>query len=162
MEAKQGFAKIKVATPLVEIDGDEMTKIIWKMIKEKFIFPYLDITLEYYDLSIEYRDKTNDKVTMDAAKAIKKHGVGVKCATITPDEARVKEFSLNRMYKSPNGQIRNFLQGTVFREPILIKGVPLLVPGWTKSIVIGRHAFADQYKATDFVVKKAGTFKMTF
>ena len=109
MEAKQGFAKIKVATPLVEIDGDEMTKIIWKMIKEKFIFPYLDITLEYYDLSIEYRDKTNDKVTMDAAKAIKKHGVGVKCATITPDEARVKEFSLNRMYKSPNGQIRNFL-----------------------------------------------------
>ena len=139
-----------------------MTKIIWKMIKEKFIFPYLNVDLKYFDLSIENRDKTNDKVTMDAAKAIKKYGVGVKCATITPDEGRVKEFNLKRMYKSPNGQIRNFLEGTVFRAPILIKNVPLLVPSWKKPIVIGRHAFADQYKATDFVVEKGGTFTMTF
>ena len=139
-----------------------MTKIIWRMIKEKFIYPYLDVTLEYYDLSIEYRDETNDQVTMDSAKAIQKHGVGIKCATITPDEARVKEFNLKKMWKSPNGQIRNFLQGTVFREPIILKGVPLLVPGWKKPIVIGRHAFADQYKAQDFVAKTGGTFKLTF
>jgi len=141
--APEGFTKIKVKTPVVELDGDEMTKIIWRMIKEKFIFPYLDVTLEYYDLSIEYRDETNDQVTMDSAKAIQKHGVGIKCATITPDEARVEEFNLKKMWKSPNGQIRNYLQGTVFREPIILKGVPLLVPGWKKPIVIGRHAFAD-------------------
>ena len=156
------FKKIKVKTPLVEIDGDEMTRVMWKMIKEKFIFPYLDIQLEYYDLSMEHRDETDDKVTMDAAIAIQKHGVGVKCATITPDEVRVEEFKLKKMWKSPNGTIRNFLQGTVFREPILIKNIPLLVPGWKKPIIIGRHAYADQYKATDFVVRKGGTFKMSF
>jgi len=132
------------------------------MIKDKLILPYLDIELVYFDLGIEKRDETDDKVTMDAAAAIQKYGVGIKCATITPDEARVKEFGLKRMYKSPNGQIRNFLQGTVFREPIMIKNVPLLVPGWKKPIVIGRHAFADQYKATDFVVQKGGKFQMTF
>jgi len=142
MESK-GFKKIKVDVPLVELDGDEMTKIIWKLIKDKFIFPYLDIKLEYYDLSMENRDKTDDKVTLDSAKAIRKHGVGVKCATITPDEARVEEFKLKKMWKSPNGTIRNFLEGTVFREPIIIKNIPRLVPGWNKPIVIGRHAHAD-------------------
>jgi isocitrate dehydrogenase len=156
------MAKIKVKTPLVEIDGDEMTRIIWKMIKDKLILPYLDVNLKYYDLSIENRDKTEDKVTTEAGEAIKKLGVGVKCATITPDEARVKEFGLKKMWKSPNGTIRNILDGTVFREPIICKNVPRLVPGWTQPIVIGRHAFGDQYKATDFVVPGAGKLTMTF
>ncbi|MBY0406728.1 MAG: NADP-dependent isocitrate dehydrogenase, partial [Rickettsiales bacterium] len=156
------MAKIKVKTPLVELDGDEMTRIIWKFIKEKLILPYLDIDLKYYDLSIQHRDETDDKVTVDAANAIKQYGVGVKCATITPDEARVKEFSLKKMWKSPNGTIRNILDGTVFREPIICANVPRLVPGWTQPIVIGRHAFGDQYRATDFVVKEAGKLTMTF
>jgi isocitrate dehydrogenase len=150
------MAKIKVENPVVDIDGDEMTRIIWKLIKDKLIFPYLDIKLDYYDLGIEHRDATNDQVTIDAAEAIKKHGVGVKCATITPDEARVKEFNLKKMWKSPNGTIRNILDGVVFREPIICKNVPRLVPGWTQPIIIGRHAFGDQYKATDFVVPGAG------
>ena len=141
------FKKIKVATPVVELDGDEMTKIMWSIIKEKLIFPYLDIDLKYYDLSITSRDATNDQITLEAAKAIKKYGVGIKCATITPDEGRMKEFNLKKMYKSPNGTIRNYLDGTVFRSPIIIKNVPLLVPGWKKQIVIGRHAFADIYKS---------------
>ena len=157
-----GIAKIKVSTPLVELDGDEMTRIIWHLIKKKLILPYLDIDLDYYDLSIENRDKTDDQVTVDAAMAIKRHGVGVKCATITPDEARVKEFSLKKMWKSPNGTIRNILDGTVFREPIICNNIPHLVPGWTEPIVIGRHAFGDQYKATDFVVPGAGTLTMTY
>ena len=156
------MAKIKVKTPLVDIDGDEMTRILWKFIKEKLILPYLDIELKYFDLSIENRDATDDKVTIEAAEAIKKLGVGVKCATITPDEARVKEFNLKKMWKSPNGTIRNILDGTVFREPIICKNVPRLVPGWTKPIVIGRHAFGDQYRATDFVVKTPGKLTMTF
>ena len=155
-------AKIKVKTPVVELDGDEMTRVIWKFIKEKLILPYLDIDLKYYDLGIEYRDKTDDKVTVESAEAIKKYGVGVKCATITPDEARVEEFKLKKMWKSPNGTIRNILGGTVFREPIICKNIPRLVPGWTKPIVIGRHAFGDQYRATDFVVPCAGTLTMTF
>ena len=155
-------AKIKVKTPVVELDGDEMTRVIWKFIKEKLILPYLDIDLKYYDLGIEYRDKTDDKVTVESAEAIKKYGVGVKCATITPDEARVEEFKLKKMWKSPNGTIRNILGGTVFREPIICKNIPRLVPGWTKPIVIGRHAFGDQYRATDFVVPGAGTLTMTF
>lgn len=134
-------------TPVVELDGDEMTKIMWKIIKEKLIFPYVDIDLKYYDLSITSRDKTNDAITLEAAKAIKKYGVGIKCATITPDEGRVKEFNLKKMYKSPNGTIRNYLDGTVFRSPIIIKTVPLLVPGWKRPIIIGRHAFADIYKS---------------
>ena len=150
------MAKIKVANPVVEIDGDEMTRIIWALIKEKLILPFLDIKLEYYDLSIQKRDETDDKITVDAANAIKKHGVGVKCATITPDEARVKEFNLKRMYPSPNGTIRNILGGVIFREPIICKNVPRLVPGWTKPIIIGRHAFGDQYKATDFLVPGKG------
>lgn len=154
--------KIKVKTPIVEIDGDEMTRIIWQMIKDKLILPYLDIDLKYYDLSIENRDATNDQVTIDAGEAIKKLGVGVKCATITPDEARVKEFNLKKMWKSPNGTIRNILDGTVFREPIICKNVPRLVPGWTQPIVIGRHAFGDQYRATDFVVPGAGKLEMIF
>ena len=154
--------KIKVKNPLVEIDGDEMTRIIWKMIKEKFIFPYLDIDLKYFDLGIEYRDKTTDKVTVDAANAIKQHGVGVKCATITPDEDRVKEFNLKEMYRSPNGTIRNILGGTVFRQPIIAKNVPRLVPGWTKPIVIGRHAFGDQYRATDTIIPSSGKLSMVF
>ena len=154
--------KIKVINPLVEIDGDEMTRIIWKMIKEKFIFPYLDIDLKYFDLGIEYRDNTSDKVTVDAANAIKQYGVGVKCATITPDEDRVKEFSLKEMYRSPNGTIRNILGGTVFRQPIIAKNIPRLVPGWTKSIVIGRHAFGDQYRATDAIIPGAGKLSMVF
>jgi len=149
-------AKIKVQNPVVDIDGDEMTRIIWQMIKDRLIFPYLDLTLDYYDLGIEYRDQTDDKVTVDAANAIKRHGVGVKCATITPDEARVKEFSLKQMWKSPNGTIRNILGGVVFREPIICKNVPRLVPGWTQPIVIGRHAFGDQYRATDFRVPGKG------
>jgi len=154
--------KIHVKNPIVEIDGDEMTRIIWKLIKDKFIFPYLDVHLKYYDLGIEYRDKTLDKVTVDAANAIKEFGVGVKCATITPDEDRVKEFNLNEMYRSPNGTIRNILGGTVFRQPIIAKNVPRLVPGWTKPIVIGRHAFGDQYRATDTVIPTAGKLRMTF
>ena len=158
----QVMKKIHVKNPLVELDGDEMTRIIWKMIKEKFIFPYLDIDLKYYDLGIQYRDKTNDQVTIDAANAIKEYSIGVKCATITPDEDRVKEFSLKEMYRSPNGTIRNILGGTVFRQPIIAKNVPRLVPGWTKPIVIGRHAFGDQYRATDVLIPSAGKLTMTF
>jgi isocitrate dehydrogenase len=154
--------KIKVANPVVELDGDEMTRIIWQFIKEKLILPYLDIDLKYYDLGMENRDKTDDKVTVDSAEAIKKYGVGVKCATITPDEARVKEFDLKKMWKSPNGTIRNILDGTVFREPIICKNVPRLVPGWTQPIVIGRHAFGDQYRATDFKVPGPGSLTMKF
>src|SRR6266508_4749670 len=150
------MAKIKVRNPVVELDGDEMTRIIWKQIREQLIQPYLDVELEYYDLSIQRRDETADQVTVDAANAIKRHGVGVKCATITPDEARVAEFGLKRMYRSPNGTIRNILGGVIFREPIVMRNVPRLVPSWTKPIVIGRHAFGDQYRATDFVVPGAG------
>jgi len=157
------MSKIKVKTPLVEIDGDEMTRIIWQFIKDKLILPYLDIELDYYDLGVENRDKTDDKVTIDSANAIKKYGVGVKCATITPDEDRVKEFKLKEMWRSPNGTIRNILGGTVFREPIVCKNVPRLVPGWTNPIIIGRHAFGDQYRATDFKVPGKGklTIKWT-
>jgi isocitrate dehydrogenase len=154
--------KIKVKTPVVELDGDEMTRIIWQFIKDKLILPYLDIDLKYYDLGIEARDKTDDQITIDAANAIAKYGVGVKCATITPDEARVEEFKLKKMWKSPNGTIRNILGGTIFREPIVCRNVPRLVPGWTAPIVIGRHAFGDQYRATDFVVPGAGKLTMTF
>ena len=154
--------KIKVANPVVELDGDEMTRIIWAFIKDKLILPYLDIDLKYYDLGIETRDVTEDRVTVDAAEAIKAHGVGVKCATITPDEARVEEFGLKKMWRSPNGTIRNILGGTVFREPIICRNVPRLVPGWTQPIVIGRHAFGDQYRATDFVVPGAGTLSIRF
>ncbi|WP_374579779.1 NADP-dependent isocitrate dehydrogenase, partial [Phenylobacterium sp.] len=150
------MAKIKVANPVVDLDGDEMTRIIWKWIKDKLIFPHLDIDLDYYDLGIEHRDATDDKVTIDAAEAIKRHGVGVKCATITPDEARVEEFGLKKMWKSPNGTIRNILGGVVFREPIICKNVPRLIPGWTQPIIVGRHAFGDQYKATDFRVPGPG------
>jgi len=154
--------KIPVKTPLVELDGDEMTRIIWQMIREKLILPYLEIDLKYFDLGIEHRDATEDKVTVDAANAIKQYGVGVKCATITPDEARVKEFNLKKMWKSPNGTIRNILNGTVFREPIICANVPRTVPIWTKPIIIGRHAFGDQYKATDVKIPGAGTLTMTF
>ena len=154
--------KIKVEGTVVELDGDEMTRIIWQFIKDSLILPYLDINLEYYDLGIEYRDKTDDQVTIDSAHAIQKHGVGVKCATITPDEARVKEFNLKKMWKSPNGTIRNILGGVIFREPIIIKNVPRSIPHWTKPIVIGRHAFGDQYRATDFKVPGAGKLTMTF
>ena len=154
--------KIKVKTPVVDLDGDEMTRIIWKLIKDKLVLPYLDIDLKYFDLGIEHRDATRDHVTIDAAEAIRHYGVGVKCATITPDEARVKEFNLKEMYKSPNGTIRNILGGTIFREPIVCKNVPRLVPGWTQPIVIGRHAFGDQYRATDFVVPGKGKLTMTF
>ncbi|MFD6388759.1 NADP-dependent isocitrate dehydrogenase [Nocardia sp. NPDC055029] len=156
------MSKIKVEGTVVELDGDEMTRIIWQFIKDKLIHPYLDVNLEYYDLGIEYRDKTDDQVTVDAANAIKQHGVGVKCATITPDEARVKEFGLKKMWRSPNGTIRNILGGTIFRAPIIISNVPRLVPGWTKPIIIGRHAFGDQYRATDFKVYEAGTVTLTF
>ncbi|MFI9535615.1 NADP-dependent isocitrate dehydrogenase [Nocardia fusca] len=156
------MSKIKVEGTVVELDGDEMTRIIWQFIKDKLIHPYLDVNLEYYDLGIEYRDKTDDQVTIDAAKAIKQHGVGVKCATITPDEARVEEFGLKKMWRSPNGTIRNILGGTIFRAPIIISNVPRLVPGWTKPIIIGRHAFGDQYRATDFKVFQAGTVTLTF
>ena len=154
--------KIKVEGTVVELDGDEMTRIIWSFIKDSLILPYLDLNLEYYDLGIEYRDKTDDQVTIDSAHAIQKHGVGVKCATITPDEARVKEFNLKKMWKSPNGTIRNILGGVIFREPIIIKNVPRLIPHWTKPIVIGRHAYGDQYKATDFRVPGAGKLTVTF
>ena len=154
--------KIIVKNTVVELDGDEMTRIIWDFIKEKLIFPYLELNIEYYDLGIEHRDKTNDQVTIDAANAIKKHKVGIKCATITPDEERVKEFQLKKMWKSPNGTIRNIVGGTVFREPIICKNVPRLVPNWTEPICIGRHAFGDQYKATDVVIKGRGKLKMTF
>ena len=154
--------KIKVANPVVELDGDEMTRIIWGLIKQKLILPYLDVPLEYYDLGMEHRDATNDQVTIDAANAIKKHGVGVKCATITPDEARVKEFGLKEMYKSPNGTIRNILGGVIFREPIICKNVPRLVPGWTQPIVIGRHAYGDQYRCTDFLVPGKVTLTLSF
>ncbi len=158
----KSFEKIKVQNPVVELDGDEMTRIIWSFIREKLIKPYLEIDLKYFDLGMEYRDKTNDEVTVASAEAIKKYGVGVKCATITPDEARVKEFNLKQMWKSPNGTIRNILDGTVFREPIICKNVPRLVPGWNKPICIGRHAFGDQYKATDFVTKGKGKLTITF
>ena len=154
--------KIKVANPVVELDGDEMTRIIWKFIKDKLITPYLELDIKYYDLGMEYRDETNDQVTIDAANAIKQYGVGIKCATITPDEARVEEFKLKQMWKSPNGTIRNILDGTVFREPIVMKNVPRLVPNWTAPICIGRHAFGDQYRATDFVTKGKGKLTITF
>jgi len=156
------MSKIKVANPVVELDGDEMTRIIWKFIKDKLILPYLDIDIKYYDLGIEYRDATDDQVTVDAAHAIQKYGVGIKCATITPDEERVKEFGLKKMWKSPNGTIRNILDGTVFREPIVINNIPRLVPNWTAPICIGRHAFGDQYRATDFVVKGTGKLTIKF
>ena len=156
------MAKIKVDNPVVELDGDEMTRIIWQFIKDKLILPYLDIDLKYYDLGIEARDETDDQITVDAAEAIKQYGVGVKCATITPDEDRVEEFGLKKMWRSPNGTIRNILGGVVFREPIICKNVPRLVPGWTQPIIIGRHAFGDQYRATDMVVKGPGRLTMTF
>ena len=156
------MAKIKVKTPVVEMDGDEMTRIIWGFIKDRLILPYLDIDLKYYDLGIEYRDQTDDQVTVDAANATKQYGVAVKCATITPDEARVEEFGLKKMWRSPNGTIRNILGGVIFREPIVISNIPRLVPGWTKPIVVGRHAFGDQYRATDFKVPGAGTVTITY
>jgi isocitrate dehydrogenase len=155
-------AKIKVAGPVVELDGDEMTRIIWQFIKDRLIHPYLDVDLRYYDLSIENRDATDDQVTIDSANAIKEHGVGVKCATITPDEARVEEFGLKKMWRSPNGTIRNILGGVIFREPIVISNIPRLVPGWTKPIIVGRHAFGDQYRATDFTFPGPGTLTVTF
>src|SRR6266700_39221 len=156
------MAKIKVANPVVELDGDEMTRIIWQNIKDQLILPYLDIELEYYNLGIEHRDATDDQITVDAAHAIQRHGVGVKCATITPDEARVREFGLKKMGRSPNGTIRNILGGVIFREPIVISNIPRLVPSWTKPIIIGRHAHADQYKASDFVVPGPGTVTITY
>ena len=156
------MSKIKVANPVVELDGDEMTRIIWDFIKQKLILPYLDIDLKYYDLGIEERDRTGDQITIDAANAIKEYGVGVKCATITPDEARVEEFGLKQMWKSPNGTIRNILGGVIFRQPIICRNVPRLVPGWTKPIVVGRHAFGDQYRATDFVFPGKGTVTLKF
>src|SRR3954471_16489062 len=156
------MAKIKVTNPVVELDGDEMTRIIWSFIKDQLILPYLDVELKYFDLGIESRDATDDQITVDAANAIKQYGVGVKCATITPDEARVEEFDLKRMYRSPNGTIRNILGGVIFREPIVISNIPRLVPGWTKPIIIGRHAFGDQYRAEDFVVPGKGRLTLTF
>src|SRR6056300_163984 len=159
---RRKMSKIKVVGKVVELDGDEMTRIIWQDIKDNLILPFLDIDLEYYDLSVQHRDETDDQVTIDAANAIKTHGVGMKCATITPDEARVEEFGLKKMWRSPNGTIRNILGGVVFREPIIISNVPRLVPGWTKPIVIGRHAHGDQYKATDFKVQGAGTVTITW
>ena len=156
------MAKIKVANPVVEMDGDEMTRIIWKYIKDKLIHPYLDVNLLYYDLSVEKRDETNDQITIDAANKTREVGVAVKCATITPDEGRVKEFGLKEMWKSPNGTIRNILGGVIFREPIICKNVPRLVPGWTQPIIIGRHAYGDQYRATDFKVPGKGTLTLTF
>ena len=156
------MSKIKVATPIVELDGDEMTRIIWAFIKAKLILPYLDVDLKYYDLSVQKRDETDDQITIDSANAIKQYGVGVKCATITPDQGRVEEFDLKQMWRSPNGTIRNILGGTVFRKPIICKNVPRLVPGWTKPVVIGRHAFGDQYRATDFIVPGKGKLTMTF
>ena len=154
--------RIKVTNPVVEMDGDEMTRIIWKFIKEKLILPYVDVPIQYYDLGVEYRDQTNDQVTIDAANAIKACGVGIKCATITPDEARVEEFKLKQMWKSPNGTIRNILDGTVFREPIVIQNVPRIVSNWTAPIVVGRHAFGDQYRATDILTKGKGKLTLTF
>jgi isocitrate dehydrogenase len=156
------MAKIKVANPVVDLDGDEMTRIIWKLIKDKLIFPFLDLEIDYYDLGMEHRDATEDRVTVEAAEAIKRHGVGIKCATITPDEARVKEFNLKKMWKSPNGTIRNILGGVVFREPIICRNVPRLIPGWTQPIIVGRHAFGDQYKATDFKVPGKGKLTIKF
>ncbi len=156
------MSKIKVQNPVVELDGDEMTRIIWDFIKQQLILPYLDVDLKYYDLSIESRDATDDQITIDSANAIKQYGVGVKCATITPDEARVEEFGLKKMWRSPNGTIRNILGGVVFREPIICQNIPRLVPGWTKPIVIGRHAHGDQYRATDFKAPKAGTVTITY
>ncbi len=161
-EGTSEMAKIKVKNPIVELDGDEMTRIIWQWIRERLILPYLDIDIKYYDLSVEMRDETNDRITVDSANAIREHGVGVKCATITPDEQRVEEFGLKKMWKSPNGTIRNILGGVVFREPIVIKNVPRLVPGWTDPIVVGRHAFGDQYKATDFRVPGPGKLRLVF
>jgi len=162
LEGEEFMTKIKVANPVVDLDGDEMTRIIWQLIKDKLILPYLDLDIEYYDLSVENRDATNDQVTVDAAHAIKKHGVGIKCATITPDEARVEEFNLKQRWKSPNGTIRNILGGVIFREPIICKNVPRLVPGWTQPIVVGRHAFGDQYKATDFKFPGKGKLTIKF
>src|SRR6201991_5210617 len=156
------MSKIKVANPVVELDGDEMTRIIWRFIKDKLIIPYLDLDIKYYDLGIEYRDQTGAQVTIDAANAIKQYGVGIKCATITPDEARVEEFGLKKMWKSPNGTIRNILGGVIFREPIIISNIPRLVPGWTEPIVVGRHAFGDQYRATDFLFPSKGTLTIKF
>ncbi|HLT84329.1 MAG TPA: NADP-dependent isocitrate dehydrogenase, partial [Phototrophicaceae bacterium] len=156
------MAKIKVENPVVELDGDEMTRIIWQFIKDRLIHPYLDVDLKYYDLGIQHRDATDDQVTIDAAHAIQEHGVGVKCATITPDEARVAEFGLKNMWRSPNGTIRNILGGVIFREPIVIESIPRLVPGWTKPIVVGRHAFGDQYRATDTLIPGAGRLTLTF
>ena len=156
------MTKIKVTNPIVELDGDEMTRIIWKFIKDQLILPYLDLDIKYYDLGVEFRDETNDQITIDAAEAIKKYNVGIKCATITPDEDRVEEFDLKKMWRSPNGTIRNIVGGTIFREPIIMKNVPRYVQGWTKPICIGRHAFGDQYKATDMVTKGKGTLTMTF
>ena len=156
------MTKIKVSNPVVELDGDEMTRIIWKFIKDQLILPYLDLDIKYYDLGVEHRDDTNDQVTIDAAEAIKKYNVGIKCATITPDEARVEEFDLKKMWRSPNGTIRNIVGGTIFREPIIMKNVPRYVQGWTKPICIGRHAFGDQYKATDLVTKGKGKLTLTF
>jgi len=156
------MAKIKVENPLVELDGDEMTRIIWQIIKDKLIHPYLDIDLKYFDLGIQARDDTDDQITIDAAEAIKKYGAGVKCATITPDEARVEEFGLKKMWRSPNGTIRNILGGVIFREPIIMQNVPRLVPGWTKPIIVGRHAFGDQYRATDFLFPGPGKLTMKF
>src|SRR5471032_3207890 len=162
MKGIRSMAKIKVKNPVVEIDGDEMTRIIWHAIRDKLIHPYLDVNLQYFDLGVEHRDATNDKVTVDAAEAIKACGVGVKCATITPDEARVTEFKLKEMWKSPNGTIRNILGGVIFREPIICKNVPRLVPGWTQPIVVGRHAYGDQYKATDFLFPGKGVLSIKF
>ncbi len=156
------MAKIQVKNPIVEIDGDEMTRIIWEWIRERLILPYLDVDLKYYDLSVEKRDETEDQITIDSAHAIQKYGVGVKCATITPDEARVEEFGLKKMWRSPNGTIRNILGGTIFREPIVIDNVPRLVPGWTDPIVVGRHAFGDQYRATDTLIPGAGKLRLVF
>jgi len=158
----RAFNKIKVNNYVVEMDGDEMTRIIWKMIKDNLVFPYLDLKVKYYDLGMEHRDQTNDQVTLDAAQAIKEYKVGIKCATITPDEARVKEFKLKQMWKSPNGTIRNILKGTVFREPIIVSNLPKIVPNWKQPIIVGRHAHGDQYRATDFIVPEAGTLKMVF
>ncbi|CAB11294.2 putative isocitrate dehydrogenase [NADP], mitochondrial [Schizosaccharomyces pombe] len=162
MASSKSFQKITVKNPVVEMDGDEMTRVIWKIIREKLVLPYMDIKLDYYDLGIEARDKTNDQITVDAAKAILKNDVGIKCATITPDEARVKEYNLKKMWKSPNGTIRNILNGTVFREPILIKNIPKYIPGWTNPICIGRHAFGDQYKSTDLVASGPGKLELSF
>src|SRR5579862_3594667 len=156
------MAKIKVLNPIVEMDGDEMTRIIWQWIRERLILPYLDVDLKYYDLSVEHRDATDDRVTVESANAIKQFGVGVKCATITPDEARVEEFKLKKMWKSPNGTIRNILGGVIFREPIICRNVPRLVPGWTKPIVIGRHAFGDQYRARELRVPGAGRLRLSY